>query len=455
MTHTRARAAVLALLLFASAACSRSDSNVTSSESSTTTTAADPGAGGDDTSLDKGGFGELASVCTDGDASGATATGVTDTEIHVGTVTDKGFVGAAGLNKELYDTAVAFTKWCNEKGGILGRQLVLDDLDAALTEYEPRLTEACADDFALVGGGAVFDEDPNDVRVKCGLSNIAGYVVSARGRSAGLQVQPLPNALTRVTLGRLQAAKRDFPDAISKFGIMDAKVPSVTLVRDQTVEAAEALGYTVVYKVEYAASGETGWANFVADMQAKDIKILEFVGQPTDFVALNQAMDTAGWSPDVVTLSANFYDAKYAEEAKGIAPNVYIQSQFHPFEMADGNKATQDYLDLMKVYNPGGKVAYLGAQGLSSWLLFAQSAAACGSDLTGACLLEQAGAANDWTGGGLHAPQTPGNTEPSQCYLVMTLGPDGFTYAEAATQPSEGLYNCDPGNVFEVKNPGA
>ena len=75
-------------------------------------------------------------MCQDGDASGATATGVTDDEIRLGTVTDKGFTGVPGLNKEMYDAAVAFTTWCNEHGGILGRELVLDDLDAALTEYE-------------------------------------------------------------------------------------------------------------------------------------------------------------------------------------------------------------------------------------------------------------------------------------------------------------------------------
>ena len=95
----------------------------------------------------------------------------------------------------MYDTAVAFTKWCNEHGGINGREIVLSDVDAKLFEYEPAVTEACGRDFALVGGGAVFDEDPNNVRVGCDLPNIAGYVVSARGRVADLQVQPIPNTL--------------------------------------------------------------------------------------------------------------------------------------------------------------------------------------------------------------------------------------------------------------------
>ncbi len=432
----------------ASAACARDDAETGGDSDSTTTTAGSTSE--DPTALANGGFGDLAEVCQDGDASGATDTGVTDTQIRLGTVTDKGFTGAPGLNEEMYDTAVAFTKWCNEHGGILGRELVVDDLDAALTEYEPRVTEACDQNLALVGGGAVFDEDPNGVRVDCGLANIAGYVVSERGRTAELQVQPLPNPVDKSSVGRLQAAKRQFPDSIDRYGIMTSNLPSVLLVRDQLVEAAASIGYEVEYQIEYAPAGEAGWPNFVADMEAKDIKILEYVGQPSDFVALNQAMDTAGWQPDVVLLSGNFYDAKYAAEAGDIAPKLYIQSQFHPFEQADENKATQDYLDLMEEYNPSGKVALLGVQGLSSWLLFAQAAAACGSDLTSDCLLEEAAKAEGWTAGGLHAPQTPGNADPSPCFLLLTLGPDGFTYDEEATDPDDGLYNCSPDNVFAV-----
>jgi hypothetical protein len=438
------------LLLLVTSACARDDDAENGGDDTSTSTTADSGGGDDATALDAGGFGDLEAVCQDGDASGATATGVTDTEIHLGTLTDKGFTGAPGLNKEMYDAAVAFTSWCNDHGGILGRTLVVDDLDVALTQYEARITEACEKDFALVGGGAVFDEDPNGVRVACGLANIAGYVVSAPARNAELQVQPVPNPLERVNIGRYIAAARDFPEGMKKYGIMSANLPAVTLVRDQMLQAAASVGFEVAYQLEYAPAGETGWANFVADMQAKDIKILEYVGQPADLAQLNRAMDTAGWHPDVVLLSGNFYDANYAAEAGAVAGNTYIQVQNHPFEEAADNKATQDYLDLMEQYNPDGKVALLGAQGISSWLLFARAATECGSELTAQCLLEKAGAMSDWTGGGLHAPQTPGNTEPSTCWLALSLTADGFQRNEDATQPNEGVFNCDPANVLEI-----
>lgn len=449
MKITRARAAVLVLVLTVAAACSRDDTTTTGG--STTTSTAEPGGSGDATAMDNGGFGDLESVCQEGDASGATANGVTDTEIRLGTVTDKGGV-VSGLNEEMYDTAVAFTKWCNEHGGILGRQLVVDDADAKLFEYEAAVTAACERDFALVGGGAVFDEDPNDVRVGCDMPNIAGYVVSERGRTAGLQVQPLPNPVDKIAAGRYLAAKRDFPEGIAHYGIMASNLPSVILVRDQLVDVAVAQGFTVDYQVDYAPTGETGWDNFAKEIKDKGIKILEYVGQPADLKILDLAFKTAGYYPDVILLSTNFYDSNYAKEAGAIAGNVYIQSAFYPLELAADNKATQDFLDLMEQYNPSGKVALLGTQGLSSWLLFAQAATACGSDLTAECLISEAGAITGWTGGGLHAPQTPGNEEPSTCFLVLSLDADGFSYNEAATAPTEGdgVFNCDPGNVAEL-----
>ena len=35
----------------------------------------------------------------------------------------------------------------------------------------------------------------------------------------------------------------------------------------------------------------------------------------------------------------------------------------------------------MERYDPDGKIAYLGVQGLSAWLLFAKAANECGADL--------------------------------------------------------------------------
>src|SRR5687768_1099400 len=109
---------VMVLSLIAAGACSRDEGEQ------------ETGGGGDDPSSQTepaaqsgGSFGDLDEVCSDGDASGSTAQGVTDDEIVIGTVSDPGFAGRPGLNQELFDAAKVFSEWCNEAGGINGREI--------------------------------------------------------------------------------------------------------------------------------------------------------------------------------------------------------------------------------------------------------------------------------------------------------------------------------------------
>jgi hypothetical protein len=462
------RTGILALVMataLVAAACTRGDeqgNEATDGGGADTTSPADAGPGddgsnggapdGDGISLDEAGFGDLAQVCGtgDGEALEASEQGVTADSIRIGVFSDKGNTFVPGLNREIWDAAEAFAGWCNEHGGILGREIVLDDLDAKLFEFEDRITDACERAFALVGGGAVFDDDPNDIRVGCGLPNIAGYVVSPRARVAELQVQPVPNPVHRMAVGHYQRAAEMFPDAVEHFGVMTGTLPATQLVRDQTVDAVDALGFEVVYDREYSPEGETGWRNFVQEMRDADVRILEFVGQPVNLVQLSRAMDIEGWYPELIIQESNFYDQTYAAEAGDVAGNTLVRSKYHPFEMADENKATQDYLDLIEQYDPGGKVALLGAQGISAWLLFARAATACGADLTRDCLLEEAGSIEEWTGGGLHSPHRPGNTDAAPCFLFLSVDSDGFAYDEEATAPNDGLFNCGDDSVVEL-----
>ena len=454
MKHTRARAALLAFLLLASAACARDDGGTAAEDDGGEAPADDGGSdgGGEATALDEGGFGDLEAVCQDGDASGATAPGVTDDTITVGTITDKGGP-VQGLNEEMYDTAVAFTEWCNEHGGILGRELVLSDVDAKLFEYEPAITDACGRDFALVGGGAVFDEDPNDVRVGCDLPNIAGYVVSARGRTADLQVQPIPNAIYDVAMGRYNAAARDFPDSGDKYGIMASAI-HVGAPREAAVHRGgrgQGLRRSPT-PYDYQSQGETGWANFVREMKDKDIKILEFIGQPQNLIELTDEMAMADWHPDVILLSTNFYDELYQQGATTDS-NLYIQSRLLPArdgrrEQGDAGLPGPD--GAVQPRREGGPARHAGPVVLAA-VRAGGHRVRLGAH-RGVPARRRPPRPEEWTGGGLHARQTPGNGEPSPCFLILGLDEDGFFYNEEATAPTDGdgLYNCDEENVFHA-----
>jgi hypothetical protein len=160
-------------------------------------------------------------------------------------------------------------------------------------------------------------------------------------------------------------------------------------------------------------------------------------------------MDDTGYHPELIVLQANLYDQSLLELA-GERDYVRVRTSFTPFELAADNAATADYLELMERYNPDGTVALLGMQGLSSLLLFAQAASACGSDLTRACLVDEASAVDGWTGGGLHAPTSPADVTPSTCFALLALGDGEFVLDEELTEPTDGIFNCEDDNLVEV-----
>jgi len=442
---------VLALIT-ALAACSRSgDENETGGEEEPSGEDGGQSASGDGR-LANGEFGDLGTVCQDGEATGAGEVGVTDSEIRVGVITDKGSDVRQGLNKEMYDTAVAFAAWCNEHGGINGRQIVVDDLDARLTEYPQRIEEACQNDFFLVGGGAVFDNADNGARVACGLPNIAGFVVTPEARVADLQTQPVPNPIHQFQVQQYRQMQELYPDA-TRYAVLWVDLAGVKTVHDQFVEAVESLGFEVAYDQTYAPIGETGWRNFIQNMRDRQVQGVELIGEPENMTALLGAMQTEGWYPEFITMQPNMIDQKFVDEASASAGegNIYARTAFPTFDMADEVPAIADYIELMETYNPEGKYpAVLGAQALSGWLMFARAAVECGAELSRTCVLENASAMTDWTGGGLHAPTLPGNTQASPCSALIQFTTEGFVYSEEATYPDDGIFNCDPENVLEL-----
>jgi ABC-type branched-subunit amino acid transport system substrate-binding protein len=447
---------VLLVLVMTAAACGRSgDESEDASGEETPSEDGGSGGGGGGGRLDNGEFGDLGTICQDGQP-GPTPDepGITDTEIHLGTVTDKSAEARPELTKEMYDTAVAFAEWCNEQGGINGRQVVIDDLDAQLTQYPQRIEEACQNDFALVGGGAVFDNADNGARVQCGLINFAGYVVTPQARVADLQVQPVPNPVFQYPQQQYLRLKEMFPD-VTRYGVLWVDIPGPATVHQQLLETLETNGYDVVYDHAYAAMNEQGWTTFIDNMRDEGVQAVEMVGEPDYLVSLLSAMQTQGWYPEYLTLAPNMYDERIVEQAAAAAGEgqIYIRHTFPTFDMGDEVPAMADYQELMESYNPEGRYpAFLGAQALSGFLLFAKAANDCGAELSRQCVLDAAFATQDWTAGGLHAPTTPGNLEAANCGMLIRLTTDGFVYDEEATDPDDGVFNCNPDNLLELQD---
>ncbi len=449
---------VCCVLALAMAGCGRDDESTEADDVTDDTEAPDAGGSGDDgggPGLEDGAFGDLGVICQaapEGETLTASDTGVSEDSVQVSTFSDPGFSGRLGLNQEMFDTAEAFAAWCNEHGGINGRQIDLKLRDAKLAEFQQRVIEACTEgDFMMVGGGNVFDDTGQADRLACGLPAIYGYAVTATASEADNALQPLPNPGDQQAIGDFRYIIENFPDTLANVGVFTGQLQTTIVVADRNQEAAEGLGMTIVYEGTYSPAGETSWRPFIEAMRSQGVRGVIWVGEPSNLGKFLTEAASIGVTFDWVRADANHYDPSLTENAGDAADGVLVRSVFYPFlgDEARDNPATTQYLDLMEQYKPDGKIAYLGVQGLSAWLLWAYAANECGAELTRDCVWEKATAITEWTGGGLHArADLTGATGP-ECYLLHGIEGGAFTLADVS--PNEGIYNCDPENVYDLQ----
>ena len=195
--------AVLLALALVAGACSSGRS----SDAGDGTTATTKASAADETA-----FGDLASPCGPGEATGATAQGVTADAVTIGYGDDAGYQPAPGLSHELSDAMKAMIAWCNDQGGINGRKVVGNYYDAKVTEVTNAMTQACEEVFMLVGQGWVFDSGQETTRQGCGLPSVPGYAVSPAFSNAPEHDRP------RAQPGRLHAdpVRRRLPEALPR-----------------------------------------------------------------------------------------------------------------------------------------------------------------------------------------------------------------------------------------------
>ncbi len=444
------------------AACGRNGTTTPAPSGDSATTGAAGGHAGTP-GLAQGAFGDLGVICRGAQSKSgslsATDVGVTADEIDVTTFSDPGYEGAKGLNQELFDTATAFTSWCNAHGGINGRRIKVTLADGKLFEAEQRMVEACdGKTFMSVGGGNVFDDTMQKDRLDCrygAIPQVPGYLVTATASDSDLTVMPAPSPLQSQSVGMFRWLARKFPDSTQHVGIMTGEIKTTEVVAERNQEALTQLSAKVVYNGLYPPVGTDNWRPYVAAMQARGVRGLYWVGQPAGLAQMLSAAKGLGLKLEWVAAESNHYDPVLFTNANPVSAvnGVYITSGMAPFlsGAASKNAATQQYIDLLKQSGgPSKKVASLGAISLSAWLLWAKAADSCGANLTRDCVWTALRATHTWTGGGLHAVSDPGAGKGTPCFLLYET--QNGKFVEPDVDANNGMYNCSPANVVTLRH---
>ncbi|MCU1390024.1 MAG: hypothetical protein JWL72_3362 [Ilumatobacteraceae bacterium] len=399
-------------------------------------------------------FGDAPWPCSPGDGNNAddgSEVGVTKDGIQIATGDDAGYAGSPGLNSEMTDAMKAAVAKCNELGGINGRQITLKYYDAALFNVGPAIQQACDDkNFFLVGEGWAFDSNQEETRLGCGLPAVPTYATSAAFAHGKDVYASLPTPSDETPVGLYVQFAKLFPDRVTKAAALVGAFAATQESRDRAIAGSEQFGWTWVSKtIEYNPVGEADWTPFVKQIQDAGAGVVYWSGTCLPSLQLfMQAAKANGLDIPVLT-EANHYASVCAQaNADGAMNNVYVRVATIPFEEADVNKATQDYLDLIQKY--GGKTSLLATTTVSSFLLWAQSASACGATLTRACTLDNLKNTHSWTGHGLHAESDPGGNHPSSCSALLKL--DGTKY-DRVVPAERGTFECEDGWIAKIDTP--
>ena len=402
-----------------------------------------------------GDFGTLKKICGPGNATGGSGRGITTSSIRIGVTSDPGNTAAPGLEQEFFDTADAFSKWCNAAGGINGRKIIVDKWDAKLFNVGQAFTNACQKDFMVVGNGNAFDSAGVKPREGCKLGDIYAYTVSPEAANGTLQVSVNPSNPTQYPYGPLRLLIDAYPQSKTGIGIGSSNLASLIPQGKRIQQSLQDNGIKVSTLQEQPPS-VPNYRPYV-----EQLKQTGAVGYDTingqDITPIVQAMKNTGYNPAFILYSVQYYlDANVqAAKALGTFPNQYVGFSHLAFEM---DPKTYPVLATVKsilnatISKP--RFTDFTASSMSAWALWAKEATACGNDLTQDCVLQKAEAESQWTGGGLYPPLNLDTTNPNiaQCWLVIKLSTSGWAYDQKVTAPNQGPYNCDAKNVTKVNS---
>jgi hypothetical protein len=303
----------------------------------------------------------------------------------------------------------------------------------------------------LVGNANPLDAAGVKPRLACNLAQIPAYVTSPQAAVAPEQVV-VDSSLRQINVGSWRALAQKYPHAFQAISMITVSGGGLDSFAERQRDALTSIGDKVVDFQSAPVTGVANWRPYAE--HAKQNGAQAVITLSPDISAFVRSMDDVGWKPEVLPLGVQNYNAGTIALAKaGILPPTYVSMTYWPFEAASQSPAIQQAIKLI-TSSSDLKPDFAHLQALDAWLLWAEAAKACGSQLTGACVMAKAGSEKNWTGGGIIAPVDthPGPGVLSHCFVLLKATASGFVLAPDVTRPNTDIFNCGPSNVVAVPN---
>jgi hypothetical protein len=397
----------------------------------------------------------------------ATEVGVSATEVHIAVIADVDNAIVPGIFQGAVDGVRGAARYLNSKaggGGVAGRKLVVDFIDAKLNANAARnaTITACAQDLAMVGTSTTALTSVDDI-VGCtdqagaatGLPDITA-TSGAVEACAAVAFPVNPNAAICSTVGDDPQTYQTNQGAF-RYLAEHHKGLHGSYVYSTDSKGAAATGQVLIHASAGAGieadstmglsalAPQSAFTPVIQAMKANGSNYQYSVGAVTGEIALRSEAQLQGLTdPNIVWVCTSAcYDKTMHDQAQ-VMDKTYVPLQFLPFEEASSNKSLANFIH----YVGADKVNAFAAYGWVATLAFADAMKAAVAKhgingITRATLLEGIGTLTEFDAGGMLGTVDIAHHKLSRCTLLTQFTNDRFV----RVWPSKkGTFDCSPSN---------
>lgn len=396
--------------------------------------------------------------------------GITDSEIRLAVIADVDTPIQPGLFERSVDAMKAWAKVVNKAGGVAGRKIVIDFIDSKLNANETRnaIIKACADDFAMVGGEALFLNNVDDM-VAC--KNKAGEAIGLPdmpGNALDTNQSCSPVTYVATNLGSYCATRDQHPQTYSVqqgdylyYLKQNKDLHGIWTIPADLKATKNAVLPTAQAGVDLGIEkdGQGFYDVFSRDPQSAMTPIVQTIKQNNSTFAKNGGNKMVELRKEATLQGANSvkvwacnqacYNNTVIEQGGAEVNDTHVLLSTIPFYSEYKSNPT-----LRKLVAAGGGIENADFNSVSSWvaaLLFqdaATKAVANGGTLSRKTLFDALKQETKFDADGIIGPTDIGGKMPSPC-IVMTQIKDGKF---VRTHPSKvGTFDCNKKNIVEMK----
>ena len=347
-------------------------------------------------------------------------TGITNSAITVANSSDvSGPI--PGLFTSAQQAVKAYLAYFNATASVCGRKINLVNLDSETSDTgnQEAETTACGEAFALVGSMSAFDDGGAQTGAKCGIPDLRAIAVNPARADSPVSFGTDSLAISQVPTSPYEYIKSTTGDAYQHAALIYLNVGATTINGKSFLKAEQAIGFKFVY-TEAVAVTEINYAPFVAAMQSKGVKYVQWVGNYQNAVQLKKAMDAQNFHP-VFQMDSVAYDPGFAQQGGADVNGIYSFIDTDMFSEASRSPEMQLYLKWLKIVAPGAQPSFFGVFAWGAAELFTQEALELGGRLTRANLIAALKNVKNYTGNGLFAPMQIGAKTSPPCQTEMQL----------------------------------